>query len=83
MPHELVPNSISTDLIESLEILLAAAKEGHITGLAYAATLPRRRYMVSTAGVCQRNLTHTRGMLMTLADEIGRDLIQREENETR
>lgn len=83
MLPELVPNPISSDLIESLELLLAASREGHITGIAYAAAMPRKRYIVSTAGTCQRNLTHTRGMLMTLIDEIGRDIVAREDHETR
>lgn len=83
MQPELVPNSIPSDLIESLELLLAASREGHITGIAYAAAMPRKRYIVSTAGTCQRNLTHTRGMLLTLIDEIGTDIRGRDEHDTR
>lgn len=83
MPHELVPNRVSHDLIEALETLLEGAQQGQITGIAFAATLRSRRYITSVAGTCVRNITHSRGMLAALSDELGAQLHHRDPEETR
>jgi hypothetical protein len=81
--HELVRHAISRDLVEALEILLEGARKGHITGIAFAAVLHRRQYFTNVAGSCERNLTHARGMLATLSDELGDMLAGRDPGETR
>jgi hypothetical protein len=83
MHTELVPNTVSRDLIEALETLLEGARQGHITGVAFAATLRGRRYITNVAGSCHRNLTHSRGMLAALSDELGDLLHGRDADETR
>lgn len=83
MPHELVPNTVSRDLVEALETLLEGAKDGAITGIAFAAHLRGRRYITNVAGTCYRNITHTRGMLSALSDELGQLLGGRDPEETR
>ena len=79
---ELLPDKISHDLIEALEELLAGAKAGQIVGLAFTAVLKRQRYIANIAGTCVRNLTHARGMLCALSDELGQMVRQRDPGET-
>lgn len=83
MPAELVPNQVSRGLVEALETLLEGSRQGHITGLAFAAVLRNRRYITNIAGTCARNLTHTRGMLEVLSDEIGTQIHGRDPGDTR
>ena len=79
---ELLPDKISHDLIEALEELLAGAKAGQIVGLAFTDVLKRQRYIANIAGTCVRNLTHARGMLCALSDELGQMVRQRDPGET-
>jgi hypothetical protein len=44
------PNKISHDTIEALEALLAGAKSGDITGIAFAATVNGGRYITDCTG---------------------------------
>lgn len=84
MAHELIPNSVSRELVEALETLLEGAREGQITGIAFAAPLRgRRHYITNVAGSCFRNITHTRGMICALNDELGQLLQGRDTDETR
>lgn len=83
MQPELLPNTVSRDLVEALETLLAGAQQGQITGMVFAATLRNRRYITSVAGTCVRNITHSRGMIAALSDELGAQLHQRDPEETR
>jgi hypothetical protein len=69
-PFSLVRDKISNDTIECLEQLLEAARRGEIIGLAYAAMMRRRRYIVNTAGEAHHSPTFTRGMLLALDDEL-------------
>jgi len=70
-PYSLVPDTISKDTVECLEQLLAAARKGQVLGLAYAAMMKRREYIVNTAGEAHRNPTFARGMLAALDDQLG------------
>lgn len=70
-PFHLVPDTISKDTVECLEQLLSAARKGHVIGLAYAAMMKRREYIVNTAGEAHRNPTFARGMLSALDDQLG------------
>lgn len=69
-PFILVPDTISRDTVECLEMLLDQARRGHIIGLAYAAMLKKRTYITNTAGEAHRNPTFSRGMIATLDDQL-------------
>lgn len=69
-PFILVPDRISHDVVEALEILLENARRGEVIGIAYAAALKRRAYIANTAGECHRSPTFTRGMLASLDDQL-------------
>lgn len=69
-PFRLVGDVISTDTIECLEQLLREARRGQVIGLAYAAMLKRREYIVNTAGEAHRNPTFARGMVAALDDQL-------------
>lgn len=70
-PFILVPDTISTDTVKCLEQLLMAARNGEVIGLAYAAMMKRRKYIVNTAGEAHKSPTFTRGMIAALNDELG------------
>jgi hypothetical protein len=71
-PFGLVPNDVSTDTVECLETLLEQAKRGQVIGLAYAALLRKRAYVVNASGEAHRNPTFSRGCVQALCDELGR-----------
>ena len=79
---ELLHDKVSHDLIDAIEDLLAGAKAGQIVGLTFCAVLKRQRYIVNIAGTCVRNLTHARGMLCALSDQLGDLIRQRDPGET-
>lgn len=84
MPYQLVPDTISReDVVEALETLLAGARTGDITGIAFAATLKRNRYITNVAGTCYRNPTFARGAVATLSDELGGLIHRRDAGDTR
>jgi hypothetical protein len=70
LPFRLIPDNISTDTVEALEQLLEQARRGEVIGLAYAAMLRRRAYIVNTAGEAHRNPTFSRGMVAALDDSL-------------
>lgn len=70
MPYHLVRDYISRDVIEALTALLDGAKTGDVTGIAFACTLKRNRYITNVAGRCYKDATFTRGMLGALDDEL-------------
>lgn len=70
MPYRLVPDNISRDTVEALTVLLEGAKAGEITGIAYACTMRRMRYITNVAGLCYKEPTFTRGMVASLNDEL-------------
>lgn len=83
MAYKLVNDFISRDLIIALETLLAGAKSGDVTGLAFCATLRRMRYVTNVAGTCYTNPTFARGMLGALDDELSQLVHQRDPQDTR
>jgi hypothetical protein len=83
MPYRLVPDRISHDVIEALEALLAGARAGEVTGIAYACTLRRMRYITNVAGTCHKNPTFARGMVAVLSDQLARVVHHRDADETR
>jgi hypothetical protein len=71
-PFGLVPNDVSSDTVKCLETLLEQARRGQVLGLAYAAMLRKRAYVVNAAGEAHRNPTFARGCVQALDDELGR-----------
>lgn len=66
----LITDIVSKDVVTALEELLESAKVGLITGIAFAAILKGRKYMVDTAGTAYTDPTLTRGVLAALDDEL-------------
>lgn len=83
MPYRLVPDEISRDTVEALETLLAAARTGEVTGIAFACTLKKMRYITNVAGSCYRNPTFARGMAASLSDHLATLVHGRDPDETR
>lgn len=81
---ELVPMKMSRDTIACLEQLLQGAKDGQITGIAFAATLKGGlKYITDASGECYRRPTFARGAIATLSDELGDLIHQRDPEATR
>jgi len=70
-PFILVPDTVSTDTVECLALLLRRARRGEVIGLAYCAMLKKRAYIVNTAGTAHDSPTFARGMLRALDDQLG------------
>lgn len=83
MPYRLIPDNISHDTVEALETLLQLAKEGEVTGIAFAVTLPKMRYITNVAGMCYRHPTLARGMVAFLSDQLAGIVHARDTLETR
>lgn len=83
MPYQLVHDYISRDTVEALETLLEGAKTGDVTGIAFAVTLKRNRYVTNVAGLCYKNPTFARGMVGALGDELASLVHGRDPQETR
>ena len=75
MNYQLIKDPISHDTVEALELMLAQAQRGHITGIAFAVMLKRRRYSVNVAGEAFTDPTIARGAVCALDDEL-RDLVR-------
>jgi len=83
MPYRLIPDNISHDVVEALETMLDLAKQGEITGIAFACTLKKMRYITNVAGHCYTNPTFARGMVAFLSDQLAGLVHGREPDETR
>jgi hypothetical protein len=70
-PFTLIPDKLSVDTVEVLETLLQHARAGEVIGIAFAAQLRRRAFIVNTAGEAHRNPVFARGMVAALDDELG------------
>lgn len=73
-PFVLVPDTVSTDTVECLELLLRRARRGEVIGLAYCAMLRQRAYIVNTAGTAHESPTFARGMIRALDDQLGQSV---------
>lgn len=80
-PYQLIPDRVSTDTVECLQLLLRRAKRGEIIGLAYCAMLKQREYIVNTAGVAHESPTFTRGMVAALDDSLSNRIHHRGETQ--
>lgn len=69
-PFTLIPDTVSTDTVECLQVLLRRARRGEVIGLAYCAVLKQRSYIVNTAGVAHESPTFARGMVAALDDQL-------------
>lgn len=67
---QLMKTSLSSDTIKCLEILLDNAKQGQVLGIAYAAMLSNREFIVDATGECNRNPIFARGIIASLDDEL-------------
>ena len=76
--YRLIPDSLSADTVECLQTLLDQARLGEVTGIAFAATMKRRSYIVNSAGEARRNPTFSRGMICALDDEMRRLVAMKE-----
>lgn len=70
-PFVLVQDTLSNDTVECLQQLLEHASRGEVVGIAFAAMLKKRGYIVNTAGEAHRNPTFSRGMVLALLDQLG------------
>lgn len=71
-PFRLIPDTISTDTVTCLELLLDRARTGEVIGLAFCAMLKQRAFIVNTAGAAHESPTFARGMVAALDDDLGR-----------
>lgn len=78
-PFSLVPDNISTDTVECLQLLLRRARKGEVIGLAFCAMLKQRSYIVNTAGVAHDSPTFARGMVAALDDSLSNRIHHRGE----
>lgn len=83
MPYQLVHDYISRDVVDALTLLLEGAKDGDVTGIAFACTLRKNRYITNVAGLCFKNPTFARGCIGALDDELAAIIHQRDPQDTR
>lgn len=83
VPLRLVKDNISRDTIEVLENLLVGARQGEVTGIAFAATLKHERFLTDVAGHCYTNPTYARGIVAFLSDELADHVHSRDASEVR
>jgi hypothetical protein len=69
-PFSLVPDTVSTDTVECLQLLLKRARRGEVIGIAFCAMLKQRSYIVNTAGAAHASPTFARGMVAALDDSL-------------
>lgn len=69
-PYTLLPDTVSKDTVRCLETLLEHARSGAVIGVAYAAVLRQRNFIVSAAGEAHRSPTFARGMVAALDDKL-------------
>lgn len=82
MPLALTQDSLSRDVVEFFEQLLAAAKSGQITGAVIGVAIRGRRYVVNSAGSLARDPTLARGITAALDDELARMVQGRTDSQT-
>lgn len=63
-------NKRKEEVVEELRVLLAAALNGEIQGIAFAAVLQNGAFIANASGVCHERPTEARGMVAYLADQL-------------
>lgn len=76
-PFVLLPDVVSTDTVECLQLLLRRAKAGEVIGLAFAAMLKQRAFIVNTTGEAHASPTFARGMVAALDDQLSESVRER------
>lgn len=71
------------DMIEQMEFILAHMRAGTITGIAFACVLKQNRFITDVLGSCATQMTFTRGIIMTLNDELGAAIYNADPDEIR
>ena len=66
LPFQLVPDSVSTDMIECTRTLYEQAQKGELIGLAFTGMIKSRGYIANAAGEAHRNPTFAIGMCFAL-----------------
>lgn len=69
-PYILIEDAVSNDTVECLRTLLREAERGELIGIAFAAMLKKRGYIVNTAGEAHKSPTYSRGMIRALDDKL-------------
>jgi hypothetical protein len=83
MPYRLVQDTISRDTVTALRQLLDYAERGELTGIAFAATFRKMRYITNVAGLLAKNPTFCRGAIRALDDDLALIIRHRDPEETR
>ena len=83
MPYQLVHDSLSKDTVMALRQLLDYAERGELTGIAFAATFKRYRYITNVAGLLAKNPTFCRGAIRALDDDLALIIRHRDPEETK
>jgi hypothetical protein len=78
-PFTLVADTVSTDTVECLALLLRRARRGEVIGLAYCAMLKQRAYIVNTAGIAHESPTFALGCAEVLSSSISNRIHNRGE----
>lgn len=72
MPYMLVVNpGDHEEVMRLLNDMLLRARKGEVNGVALVCSFKNQHYVTAVAGTCRTNPTFSRGMVMSLADEIG------------
>lgn len=83
MPYQLVHDTFSKDTVAALRQLLDYAERGELTGIAFAATFKRMRYITNVAGLLAKNPTFCRGAIKALDDDLALIIRHRDPEETK
>lgn len=83
MPYQLFKDKAVHDVVEVLEVLLENARAGNVTGIVFACTMKKTRYITNIVGHCQTNPTFAMGMLASLSYELGHLTHRADHHETR
>lgn len=65
-PFVLIPDALSSDVIECTKTLHEQALKGELIGLAFTGMVKQRGYFTNSAGEAYRNPTFSIGMCMAL-----------------
>ena len=74
---------VSADTVAALEKLLALAKAGQVTGMAFGCTFKGGTYVTDVTGECFARPTMARGMVSYLSDELAGLVHQKSADEIR
>jgi len=69
-PFTLIPDTLSTDTVEALEVILAQARKREAIGIVFGVMLKDRAFYVNTAGEAHRNPGFSLLMTRMLEDHL-------------